>query len=135
MLSAKNSAFSMPEKPAPWPRLMTMTFFALSTFEDRHAVDRARLVGARHRVDDVVGADDQRHVGGLELGVDLVQVGDQVVRHAGLGEQHVHVAGHAAGHRMDRELHLHAALDQQLAQLPHLVLRLRDRHAVAGHDR
>ena len=32
VLSRKNSAFSMPENPAPWPRLMTMTFFALSAF-------------------------------------------------------------------------------------------------------
>ena len=82
-------------------------------------------------IDHVVGADDQRHVRGLELGVDLIEVGDQVVGHAGFGQQHVHVAGHAPGHRMDREAHDHAAIDQQLAQLPDLVLGLRDRHAVA----
>src|ERR1700722_14240903 len=102
--------------------------------EDRHAVDRARLVVARHRIDDVVGADDQCHVGGLELGVDLVQIGYQVVRYPGLRQQHVHVAGHAAGHRMDREAHRYTAIDQQLHQLPHLVLRLRHGHAIAGND-
>jgi hypothetical protein len=55
------------------------------------------------RVDHVVGADDQRHVGDLELRVDLVEVLDQVVGHARFGQQHVHVAGHASGHRVDRE--------------------------------
>jgi hypothetical protein len=86
--------------------------------EDRHAVDRAGRVGLGHRVDHVVGADDERHVGVLELGVDVVHVGDQVVGHAGLGEQHVHVARHAAGDRVDRELDLDAALDQLLGSAP-----------------
>ncbi len=35
---------------------------------------------------------------------------------------------------MDGELHLHPAIDQLLRQFPDLVLRLRHRHAVAGHD-
>ena len=33
-----------------------------------------------------------------------------VVRDVGLGEEDVHVAGHAAGDRVDRELHIDAAL-------------------------
>jgi hypothetical protein len=40
----------------------------------------------------------------LELVVDVVELEDHVVGHAGLGQQHVHLARHAAGHRMDREL-------------------------------
>src|SRR3712207_8237207 len=48
-----------------------------------------------------------------------------------LGEQHVHVAWHAAGHRMDPELHLDALGLERLAQLAHRVLGLGDRHAVA----
>ncbi len=45
------------------------------------------------------------------------------------------MAGHASRDRVDRELDRDAALDEQLAQLPDLVLRLGDRHAVAGnHD-
>ena len=57
-----------------------------------------------------------------ELVVDLVHLVQPVVRDVGLGEQHVHVAGHAAGHRMDRVFHLAAALLDQLGQLAHLVL-------------
>ena len=55
--------------------------------EDRHAVDRARLVGARDRVHHVIGADHQRHVGLGEVVVDLLEVEDLVVGNAGLGEQ------------------------------------------------
>jgi hypothetical protein len=91
-------------------------------------------LSVRPRVDDIVGADDERHVRCLELGVDVVHVVDEVVRHAGFGQQHVHVARHAARHRVDRELHLHPAVDQELDELPDLVLRLRHRHAVARHD-
>jgi hypothetical protein len=34
-----------------------------------------------------------------ELAVDVLHLEHLVVRHLGLGEQHVHVARHAAGHR------------------------------------
>ena len=74
---------------------------------DRHPVDRTAPVVAGGGVHDVVGADDQRRVGGREAGVDLVQVGDHVVGHAGVGEQHVHVSRHAAGHRLDGERTAH----------------------------
>ena len=56
------------------------------------------------------------------------------VRHVGLGQQDVHVAGHPSGDRMDRVLHLDAALLELIGEFAHAVLRLRDRHAVAGHD-
>jgi hypothetical protein len=69
-----------------------------------------------------------------EVLVDLVHLEHDVVGHLGLGQQHVHVAGHAAGHRVDAEAHLHALVAQQLGDLEHRVLRLRHRHAVAGHD-
>ena len=42
--------------------------------------------------------------------------------------------GHAAGDRMDRELHVDAALGELVVELADPVLRLRDRHAVAGDD-
>ena len=73
--------------------------------EHRHAVDRARRVGLRRRVHDVVRADDQRHVGAGEVVVDLVEVEELVVGDVRLGEQHVHVPRHAAGDRMDGVLH------------------------------
>ena len=59
-----------------------------------------------------------------------------VVGHVGLGQQHVHVAGHAARHRVDRVVHAHAALLELVGQLAHRVLRLGHRHAVPGrhHD-
>src|SRR5450631_4844826 len=45
--------------------------FCFVGVQDRHAVNRAPLVGARIRIDDVIGADDQRYVRGLELRIDL----------------------------------------------------------------
>ena len=57
-----------------------------------------------------------------------------LVGHLGLGEQHVHVAGHPAGDRVDRVVDLGAARDQQVDQLAQRVLGLGDREAVAGHD-
>jgi hypothetical protein len=59
-----------------------------------------RAAGIHH----VVGADDERDVGGGEFVVDVFELEDQVVGHAGLGQQHVHLARHAAGDRMDANL-------------------------------
>ena len=47
-------------------------------------------------------------VGLRELGVDVLELEHLVVGHVGFGQQHVHVAGHAAGDRMDRVLDLDA---------------------------
>ena len=82
----------------------------------------------------VVGADHQGHVALRELGVDVVHLDQLVIGDVGLGQQHVHVARHAAGHRVDGELHVDAAARQHVVQLADLVLRLRHRHAVARHD-
>ena len=57
-----------------------------------------------------------------------------LVGHLGLGEQHVHVAGHPAGDRVDRVVDLDAALAEHVDELAQRVLRLGDRQAVAGHD-
>ena len=83
---------------------MAMTVLRLVGVDDRHAEDRAALVVPRGRIDDVVGADDERDVGLRQLGIDVVHLDERVVGNLGLGEQHVHVAGHAAGDRMNREL-------------------------------
>ena len=101
--------------------------------EHGHAVDRALRVGLRGRIHDVVRADDQRDVGLAEVVVDVVEVEQLVVGHVRLGEQHVHVTGHAAGDRVDRVVHRRAALLERLREVAHRVLRLRDGHAVARH--
>ena len=85
-------------------------------------------------VDGVVGADDQDDGGVGEVVVDLVHLQDDVVGHLGLGEQHVHVAGQAAGDGVDAEPDVDAALAQLAGQLGDGVLRLGDGHAVAGGD-
>ena len=87
--------------------------------EDGHAVDGRRRVGAGHRVGDVVGADDEGHVAARELGVDLLHLLELRVGHVGLRQQHVHVAGHAPGHRMDGVADLDAALLEDVAELAH----------------
>ena len=69
-----------------------------------------------------------------EFVVDVVELEDEVVGHAGLGEQDVHLTRHAAGHRMDRELDRDACRLQQLYELIELLLALRGSKTVAGHD-
>ena len=61
------------------------------------------------RVHGVVGADDEHDVGVGEVVVDLVHLQHDVVGHLGLGEQHVHVPGQAAGDRVDAEADVDAA--------------------------
>ena len=102
--------------------------------EDRHAVDRAGRVRPCRRVGDVIGAHDERHIGPLELGVDLLHLLELRVGHVGLRQQHVHVTGHAPGHRMDGVRDLDPTLLEQVGQLAHRVLRLRHGEAVARND-
>ena len=54
--------------------------------------------------------------------------------HARLGEQHVHVAGQPAGDRVNREPDVDPPFAQELGDLEERMLRLGDRHAVAGDD-
>jgi hypothetical protein len=42
----------------------------------------------------------------LHLRVDVVHLAQLVVGNVGLGQQHVHVAGHAAGDRVHAEIHV-----------------------------
>ena len=102
--------------------------------EDRHAVDRRVRDGAGGGVGDVVGADHERDVGARELAVDVVHLLELLVRDVGLGEQHVHVAGHAAGDGMDGVEDLDAALLELGGEVGDRALGLRHRHAVAGDD-
>ncbi len=106
----------------------------LVDLEDRHAVDRRVGAGARRRVRHVVRPDDEHHVGARELGVDVVHLDEQRVRDVGLGEQHVHVAGHPPRDRVDRVADVDLACLQQVGELADDVLGLGDREAVAGHD-
>ena len=102
--------------------------------DDRHAVDRAARGRLGRRVDRVVGADHEGDVGGRHLGVGLVHLLELVVGHVGLGQEHVHVPGHAAGHRVDGEEGLDAARGEGVGQLAHGVLGLGHGEAVAGDD-
>mmetsp|Transcript_49740 Transcript_49740/g.67781 ORF Transcript_49740/g.67781 Transcript_49740/m.67781 type:complete len:547 (-) Transcript_49740:1504-3144(-) len=111
--------------------------------DHRHAPDRAALDLLRGGVGDVVRADHEHDVDLLHLGVDLVHLEDPLVRHAGLGKEHVHLAWHAAGHRVDAELDGDAGLAARGGDLADAALRARDGHAVswdnqhllgAGHE-
>ena len=101
--------------------------------EDRHPRHR-RAGPARRRVRHVVGADDEGHVGPIELGVDLVHLLELRIGHVGLGEEDVHVPRHPAGDRVDRVLDVDTLGLEQLGQLADGVLGLRDGEAVARHD-
>ena len=69
-----------------------------------------------------------------ELGVDVLELEHLVIGHVGFGQQHVHVAGHAARDRVDRVFDADALFLEQVAHLAQRVLRLGHRHAVAGDD-
>ena len=79
--------------------------------QNRHAINRAALLQGG-RVDHVVGAQDDGHVGLAKFTVDVFHFKDLVVGHFGLGQQDVHVAGHAPRHRMDGVFDGHAFFGQ-----------------------
>src|SRR5439155_4942553 len=56
------------------------------------------------------------------------------VGNVGLGEEHIHMPGHAPGHRVYAKAYVDAALTERIIELADFMLRLRDGHAVAGHD-
>jgi hypothetical protein len=86
------------------------------------------------RVHHVVGAQDDGHIGLAELAVDVFHLEHLVVGHLGLGQQHVHVARHAPGHRVDGVLDGDALLGELGGQFLHGMLGPRHGQAVAGHD-
>src|SRR5262249_14237528 len=102
--------------------------------EHRHAGDGAVRVLGGGRVDGVVGADDEDDGGVVEVVVDLVHFQHDVVRHLGLGQQHVHVARQAPGDGVDAEPDVAAVSAQLGGRVGPPVLGLRHRHAVAGGD-
>ena len=124
----------MPAKPGLMLRLMTMTVRALST--SRMGMPKMGLEESVRAAGLVTSlrANHQRDVGLRKLPVDVVHLDQAVVGNIGFGQQHVHVARHAAGHGMDGEAHVHAALAQRVKKFPYLVLRLGHRHAVAWND-
>jgi hypothetical protein len=51
-----------------------------------------------------------------------------------LGEQHLHVAGHTPCDGVDSKTHIDAAFCKYVVKFANLMLRLRNGHALAGHD-
>ena len=75
-----------------------------------------------------------RDIGIREVLVQFIHFEHDVVRHSRLGQQDVHMTGHATGDRVNPETHVDALVTQELGDLVDRVLRLGDGHAVAGHD-
>jgi hypothetical protein len=86
------------------------------------------------RVHDVVGAYHYADVGLGKLVIDLFQFVQLLVGHIGLAEEDVHMAGHAASHRVNGVLDLGAPILQGIGQSLDQVLSLSQGHAVAGDD-
>ena len=102
--------------------------------QDGHAIDGRAFRFTGGRVHDVAGAYHQHCVAVLEIIVDGFQLAEQVVVHVNFRQKHVHVAGHAASHRMDGIAHAAAPGFHHVGQFLDLVLGLGEGHAVAGHD-
>jgi hypothetical protein len=58
----------------------------------------------------------------IELVVDVVELENQIVGHARLGQQNIHLSRHAAGDGMDREFDVDARGLQQLDELIEFLL-------------
>src|ERR1043166_2006569 len=82
----------------------------LIDIKDRHAIDGAARIRSRRGIRHVVGANDQSDIGLRKVPVDDVHFKELVVGDVGLGEQHVHVAGHASGNRVNAETYINTAL-------------------------
>jgi hypothetical protein len=134
VFSLKKSGFSRPENPAALAALEDDGEFRAVHFEDGHAGDGAAGIVAGVGVDDVVRADDDGDIGGGEIGIDLLEFVELRVGDIGLGEEDVHVAGHAAGDGMDGVFDGDAALLEASAKLANDVLGLGGGHAVAGDE-
>ena len=102
--------------------------------EDGHAVNGRAFRSIGRRVHNIVGPDDHHKVGIREHRIYNVHFQQVFVVHIGFGKQHIHVAGHAARHRMDAVAHLDALGHKRVGKLLHLVLGLRQSHTVTGHD-
>ncbi len=102
--------------------------------QNGHAVDGRALGRVGRRVHHVVGAHDEHKVGLGKERIHHIHLEQMLVLHIGLGQEHVHVPGHAPRHRMDGVVHRGAVGLQRVGKLLDLVLRLRQRHAVARHD-
>ena len=83
---------------------------------------------------DIVGADDECHVGGLEFLVDVIELEDEIVGHARFGEQNIHLTRHSTGDGMDREFHQNVRRLQELYKFIELLLRLRRGEPIARND-
>ena len=86
------------------------------------------------RVHHVVGTQDDGDIDLAEFAIDVFHLEHLVIRHLGLGQQHVHVAGHATCNGVDRVFDLDAFLGQLGGEFFHRMLRAGDCEAVAGHD-
>ena len=98
------------------------------------AVNRRLRIGFGRRIGDVIGADHISHIGLRELRIDVFELENLIIRNIGFGEQHIHMARHAACDRMNGVRHFDALRFQVVRHFAHCMLRLRDRHTVSRHD-
>ena len=102
--------------------------------EHRHAVDRCALSLTGGRIEDVIRADHDHEVGRLEVVIDPLHLEEVIVGHIRLGEEDVHMARHTTGDGMDGKAYVCAIAGQRIGEVLHLVLRLCERHTIAGDD-
>src|SRR5690606_15305088 len=100
--------------------------------DDGHAMDRRGGVALGGRVHHVVGADHQHGIVAVHDVVHVLHGDDLIVVDIGLGQQYVHVAGHAARHGVDDVMYRGPhPLEHHLHLLAH-ALGLAHGHAIAG---
>jgi hypothetical protein len=90
--------------------------------------------GASRRMHHVVGADDEGDVGAGEFIFDVLELENHVIGNVRLGQQDVHLTGHAPCHRMNCELDRDTRGLKQLHEFVELLLTLRNGKTIARHD-
>ena len=106
----------------------------LIDIEHRHAVDRCALSLTGGRIEDIIGSDHDHEVGVLKVVIDPLHLEEVIVRHIRLGEEDIHMARHTTGDGMDGKANFGAIAAKRVSELLHLMLRLRERHTIAGDD-
>src|SRR5699024_703652 len=104
--------------------------------QDRHTINRTALLRLSSRIYHIIGPNDKHNVSGFKFRIDLFHIKKLIVWHVCFGQQHIHMAGHAARDRMDAVLYFHPSLPHLINYFLKYMMRLSNGQLIAGgnHD-
>ncbi len=108
--------------------------FGIFYVQDRHTVNRGACRRISCRVDHVVGSDNDDHISLGKLGIDLFHLMKLLIGHINFSQQHIHVAGHTAGHRMNGKFDVLAGVFQLIHKIFNQWLCLGQSHTISRYN-